>query len=182
MDSKDQGIDPMTKTTFATLRAALAGLALAAGAALPAMADFRGGGILFGFTQECAADGWPVGGTITVLARYRDITLTPQDQASQLNLFLRSGGAINLSLWNTQMEPTPNFRRMTGRTIFGTFRFASNQPQVRVLVREIVTRLNPAGPATLANARSVAMRARIANFSDTVGCGVTFAGVMRRRN
>jgi len=173
-------IRQLTARVRTLARAALAGLALTVVAGAPALAqEFRGGGAVFAFTPTCTQYGWPVGEAYPVVVRHRAREVET-DISSSISIFF-GDFVVNLSAWNSTFHPTPTPRRLAGRAIGRSFWNWSNRPMVRVVTREITSLVNPSGPATMENARSIAIRVRINNWDGLPGCAVTLAAALRRR-
>ena len=154
--------------------------------ATAASANFRGGGTMFQFTEACQEPlGWGPNSVAEVQARYVD-TRIPQPNGSErmtseISLALPSGG-FNFALWQAPFtEDGPGaFRGATGRGIFSEFTFMSPRPRMRVVHNRIISRIDPDGPETLENARSVVLRLRIQQPFGIDGCAFTVAAAMRR--
>lgn len=153
--------------------AALAALVLSTGAAL---ADFRGGGVLFAFTQTCAQQGWPVGTAMSARVRH-----APQElygNPSQVTIAV-SGGTMHYAVWEPFVATTQVFNGL-GRQLFTNFLLHNNNPRVRPVQRRFTALVNPALPESVGNAQEMFLRLRIENFNNLVGCSVTLAANLRR--
>jgi hypothetical protein len=164
-------------------RLAVGVLAVVAGVVLsvaPAKADFRGGGIINNFTEQCP-DYWPRNGTDIVRARYRASEVFGNFPSSVTLAF--TTGSMQVSLWGP-MTPSQSFFGGSMRYMFTEFFFQPGGPvgpRVRVVQRLVTERLNPSGPNTVENARELVLRLRVQNFDGTPGCAVTIATTLRRR-
>lgn len=156
-----------------TAAAALAAMILSGGAAL---ADFRGGGALFGFTQTCAQQGWPVGSTLS--ARIRHAPQELYGNPSQVTIAL-AGGTQHLAVWQPFVPSTQVFDGLA-RQVWTNFLLNPTNPRVRIVQRRITARVNPALPESVGNAQEMFLRLRIENFNNLVGCSVTLAANLRR--
>lgn len=151
-----------------------------------ASADFRGGGAMFAFTEVCQPFlGWGPQSVVEVQTRYLDTRIPrPNGQtpaSSEVTLAMPSG-ALHFSLWQAPFtEDGPGvFRGSVGRGIFSQFTFMSPRPRMRVVSNRVVSRIDPNGPETLENARSVVLRLRIQNPYGVQGCAFTVSAVMVR--
>lgn len=166
-------------TLFRTLRRAAGGAALTVLAALgPAMADFRGGGTLFNFTEACSQHGWPVGGASLAMIRYAAAELW--GNPSQVSIVFQNG-VEHIAVWQNFVAG-PNVYTSLGREVWTGFRLHSppDSPRVQILSRRITERLNTLQPETIQNAREVTLRLRIVNWNAIPGCGVTLVATMAR--
>jgi hypothetical protein len=152
--------------------------ALGAGAA---QADFRGGGVVFGFTDICAQHGWPVGSSTPAQVRYAASEDNPGGVPPSEVTISFPTGTEHLLLWGP-LVPSTAFGGAAGRQIWGFFTFYANAPRIRVVQRVVTQRINPAGPATIPNAREVLVRLRVQNFNNLVGCAVTVTATLNRVN
>lgn len=159
-------------------RTALVSAAFLALTAPAALADFMGGGALYGFSSACRAAGWGTGG-VPVTARY-----VPSEifvgQRSQLALGFATGTEQISVAASVTFAPRTASVAAVGRFIWDQYGVYATAPRIRVLERRITERVNASGAATIPNARTVMLRARILNFNNIPGCTVEFAGTMRR--
>jgi hypothetical protein len=151
----------------------LAALVLAAG---PALADFRGGGVLSGFSQGCAEGGWPVDGAVAVRVRHAPSEL--YGNPSQLTLALR-GQTQHYAVWQT-LEPAATATPAQGRTFADGMQLQAGAIRLQPLQRLVTERVNPALAPSPANAREMVLRVRIDGFDQRAGCSATLATVLRR--
>ncbi|MCC6000356.1 MAG: hypothetical protein JJU19_05750 [Pararhodobacter sp.] len=173
--------------TAASLGRMLAVSVLALGVtSTAALANFRGGGAMFAFTEACQQPvGWGPDAVVTVQARYVDTAIPLPDgaqrMASEMSIAIPAG-ALNLSRWQASfVEGGPTeFLGATGRGIFSQFAFHRPRPRFRVVLNRVVSRIDPAGPDTLQNARSVVVRLRVQNLFGVQGCAATVTAAMRR--
>lgn len=152
----------------------LAGLFMSA---TVAQADFRGGGVLFGFSDVCATHGWVVNGSVPVRTRYtpaEDVSAPP----SQVTIAFPTG-TEHISQWGN-MVPSNSFLGVAGRQIWSRFSFYETRPLVRVVQRVITQRINAGQPESIQNAREIVLRLRIQNFNNLPGCTAVLAATMRR--
>jgi hypothetical protein len=172
----------MIKRHFSGLKRLLA----AAGAAVllsagTAQADFRGGGAVFGFTDSCAAGGWPVGSMMPVRIRHSASEDNPGGAPpSQITLAFPTL-TEHYSLWGA-FTPSPSFFGAAGRQVGSFFVFYPQRPLIRVVQRAVTERMNPSGPVTVQNARELILRLRIQNFGNLSGCAATVTASLRRFN
>jgi len=160
----------------ALIPAALVALALSA---VPARAEFHGGGVLFGFSEVCA--GWAGAGAGQRAVRVRH---SPAEDAGRppSGLTIAFGtGTEHLTRWGPYLADG-QFRGMTGRQTWSRFAFYRSEPRMRVVEHQVLARLDPAGPATVPNARELFLRLRIQNFANLPGCAVTLGAVLHRVN
>lgn len=151
-------------------------LALSLSASL-AQADFRGGGALYDFSAACAQNGWPVGGSVPVRARYtpaEDVSAPP----SQITIATPTGNE-HISVWGNMPQST-GFVGAAGRQLWARFANYGLRPLVRVSQRRITLRINPSGAETIPNAREIGLRLRIQNFGNLPGCTAVLAATLRR--
>lgn len=168
----------MTRSPISHLRRlVLLPLAALGLSASMAQADFRGGGVLFGFTETCAQNGWQVGTSYPVRTRYsasEDVSAPP----SELTIAFPTG-TEHVTLWGG-FTPSTSFFGAAGRQSWMQFAFYATRPLVRVVQRQIHTLVNNSQPSTVQNAREVTLRLRIQNFNNLPGCAVTVVANMRR--
>jgi hypothetical protein len=146
-----------------------------------AKADFRGGGALFGFTEACTQHGWRVAGTYSIRVRHA----ASEDNAggappSQVTLAFPAG-TEHFSVWGP-LTPSTVFNGAAGRQTWTFFTFYNNRPLIRTVSRIVTERVNPAGPATVHNARELLLRLRVQNFNNLAGCSATVVATLRRVN
>lgn len=167
-------------TLVRILRRAAGGAALMVLTTLgPAMADFRGGGVLFNFTEACRQHGWPVGSVTQGVIRYAPAEL--RGNPSQVSVILNSS-AEHIAVWQNFVAG-PNVYASLGRHM-GTIFFLTSppdSPRVQIISRRITERINPLMPETIQNAREVTLRLRIANWNGLSGCGATLVATLMQR-
>lgn len=153
--------------------------------ATAASANFRGGGAMFAFTEQCAPIGWSPNTVVEVQTRYVDTRILLADgqerMASEVTLAMPSG-AMNFSFWRggfVEGDSTA-FLGAAGRGMFTQFTFMFPRPRMRVVFNRVVSRIDPNGPDTLANARSVVLRLRVQNPYGVEGCAFTVSAALRR--
>jgi len=142
-----------------------------------AQADFRGGGSIFAFSETCAQHGWPVSGARAVRARYaasEDFNEPP----SQVTLDF-GAGTEHFAL-RGPLTPSGSFFGAAGRQIWTRSVLYPTRPLIRVVQRQIVEKIDTAGPETIQNARVILLRMRIQNFNNLPDCAVTVAALMHR--
>lgn len=146
-----------------------------------AQADFRGGGSLFGFTDACAQQGWPVGSAVPIRTRHSASEDNPGGAPpSQITVAFPTG-TEHFSLWGP-FTPSGAFLGAAGRQTWTFFTFYNNRPLIRAASRIVTERINAAGPATIPNAREMLLRLRIQNFGNQPGCSATVVATMCRVN
>jgi len=156
----------------ALIPAALVALALSA---VPAWAEFHGGGVLFGFSEACA--GWAGAGPRAVRVRH-----SPAEDAGRppSGLTIAFGtGTEHLTRWGPYVTDGI-FRGISGRQTWSRFAFYRSEPRLRVVEHRVLARVDPAGPETVPNARELFLRLRIQNFANLPGCAVTLGAVLHR--
>jgi len=139
--------------------AALAALMLSAAPALAQSTEFRGGGFLSDFTQQCATDGWT--GTVQVVARMRPAGLSGNSPTLNiLNLFI-GNYALHMRYPTAAVGTASTADQWAG--IGGGFGVnGTPMPQVRLIA-------SPAG--TVFNAATERhMLAEILNFAGVANC------------
>lgn len=155
----------MLETITKRLTARLAVLSIAfagAVAAAPAHAEFRGGGIIHGFSG-CAAIGWADGEADHIRARYgpSEVFGAP----STVSLFFPNGGALHL-LTGSAMEPGQSRYRSRGFGVFRTLWFWDGRARMRVNYRQVILPRN----ASFAEADAIDMGFLISNFGGDPNC------------
>ncbi len=173
VDGSSKGNMIMTiLTTFARVMRRSALVAVLGAAALPAHAEFMGGGVIYD-PVGCA---WPTGVEMT-RARYRAIEADGGD-LSELVLNFAVGG-VNTYAVQGAYAPGRAWVRNTGRSIWGGFYpMSPRSPRIRVLERETVPYIGGA----IADARDIRLRVRIREFNGQGGCSVSVALQMHRWN
>lgn len=166
-------IRKMMKRARRVLIVAVPALALGATAA---QADFRGGGVVFGFTDECQTAGY-VQNSYATMIRYTASELQGRPPSQMTLAFFT--GTEHFSLWGG-MGASTAFLGGAGRRTFTRFAFYGNRPLMRIVQRNITRRVNENGPNTVQNAREVQMRLRIQNFANVRGCAATVVATLRR--
>lgn len=156
-----------------SLAGAAVALALTAGTA---MAEFRGGGSLFAFTETCAQHGWPVNSVVPVRVRHAPSEL--YGFPTQVTIAMPTS-TQHIAVWQP-LNPTGTVFQALGRQLNTFFTLYPNNPQVSSVQRRITARVNAGQPETVANAREMFLRIRISGFGNLPGCGVTLAAQLRR--
>jgi len=169
----------MTRSLFSRLATLALAPVFAAGLGVSAaQADFRGGGVAFALTDECAP-AWP-GSVLPLRIRYSASEDNP-GAAPPSEITLAFGtGTEHFALWGP-MTPSGNaFLGVAGRQTWSQFVFYDNRPLMRIVQRSVTQRINPAGGDTIANAQEILLRLRIQNVSNIRNCAATITATLRR--
>lgn len=150
-------------------RLAMVGLLVLA--AMPARAEYLGGGTIYA-PYNCS---WPVQAEMT---RARYIPGETADGRSQVTLNFAVGG-VNVYTIRNDLEVSRTWRRAYGRSIWGALYGMGTAPLVRVLAREDALYT---GGGAIEDMPRVRLRLRIRNFNGERGCSVTVALMLNRVN
>ncbi len=170
----------MTIQTFLRSARALATASLAALtlSAVPAQAEFTGGGYIYSL-GGCEEAGFPVG-TQMVRSRY---AATETDGTNSIVLFFAVGGANTYTIPGAGLEPARAFRRATGTSTWGAQYTMSPAPTIRVTERETVVPMARFRQSRVdENSRAVRLQLTIRNFNGVSGCAVNAVLTMARWN
>ncbi|WP_323035483.1 hypothetical protein [Pararhodobacter sp.] len=150
-------------------RLAVIGLLLLA--AMPANAEYMGGGAIYA-PYNCS---WPVQ---TEMTRARYVPGEDTDGRSHVTLNFAVGG-VNIYTIRQNLEEARTWRRGFGRSVWGALYGMGAAPTVQVLTRSDAI-YN--GGDNLEYISRMRLRLRIRNFNGERGCSVSVALMMERWN
>ena len=139
---------------------------------------FRGGGTIYNMTSACEAAGYDADSAYGVSVRYSP-SEARGEPPSQITLGFFTG-TEHFSLWGPMAPSGSSFFGGAGRQTWTRFTFYNNRPLLRIAARTVTERINSSGAESISNAREIALRLRIQNFSNVQGCSVTVVATMRR--
>jgi len=147
------------------LRPLVLSLPLALLAALPARAEYMGGGYLSD-AYGCERYGWPLG---TEMVRARLNARQLGGWTSELVLNFAVGGS-NTYRFRGDVTQAPRWHRVEGAVVWGRLYDLGSRTQIRILSVDLAPY---SGGAISEHAPTIRLRARIRNFNGLQGCAVT---------